>query len=122
LVAGGLCDGQAMRILIRETGLEMKINKIVEQALSTNAVELLNLLAANALATSPAHGPSLFYLAVEQENWNATMLLMREIFEAEILISGDQEWVAFRVLQSFGVNKGQLAYQFTPTFTEALST
>lgn len=100
----------------------MKINRIVEEALSEDAVELLNILAANALATAPSHGTSLFYLPVEQENWETTMMLMREIFEAEILISGDGEWVAFRVLQSYGVNHGQLAYQFTPTFTEALST
>lgn len=100
----------------------MKINKIVEETLSANALELLNLLAANALATAPAQGASVYYLAVEPENWNATMLLFREIFEAEILISGDAEWVAFRILQSFGVKHGKLAYQFTPTFTETLST
>jgi hypothetical protein len=99
----------------------MHINRIVEEVLSEEAVELLNILAANALVTSPKQGTSLFYLAVEQENWNTTMMLMREIFEAEILISGDAEWVAFRILQSIGVNEGRLAYQFTSTFTEALS-
>jgi hypothetical protein len=104
------------------TSPHMKINKIVEEVLSEDAVELLNILAANAIATTPAHGTSLFYLTVEPENWNATMMLMREIFEGEIMISGEGEWVAFRVLQSFGVSEGRLAYQFTPTFTEALST
>jgi hypothetical protein len=100
----------------------MNINKIVEEALTEEAVELLNILAANALATQPAHGISIFHLAVEQENWDTTMMLMREIFDADILISGEREWVSFRILQSFGVNHGQLAYQFTPTFTETLST
>lgn len=99
----------------------MKINKLVEEALSDSAVELLNLLAANALAASPQSGTSMYQIAVEQDNWNSTMLLMREIFEAEIAVSGDTEWVSFRILQSFGVNRGQLAYQFTPTFTETLS-
>lgn len=104
------------------TSPHMKINKIVEEVLSEDAVELLNILAANAIATTPGYGTSLFYLTVEPENWNATMMLMREIFEGEIMISGEGEWVAFRVLQSFGVSEGRLAYQFTPTFTEALST
>ena len=99
----------------------MKINRLVEEALSEDAVELLNVLAANALAGPPTQG-SLYCLAVEPENWNATMMLIREIFEAEILVSGDPEWVSFRILQSIGVNHGKLAYQFTPTFSETLST
>lgn len=100
----------------------MKINKLVEEALSENAVELLNLLAANALAAPQSQTKSLFTLAVEPENWNATMQLIREIFDAEILIASDPEWVSFRILQSIGVNHGKLAYQFTPAFTETLST
>lgn len=100
----------------------MKLNKFVEEALSESAVELLNLLAANALAAPPAKDKAMYYMAVEQENWNSTVILMKEIFDAEILISGEEEWLAFRILQSFGVSKGQLAYQFTPTFTEALAT
>jgi hypothetical protein len=100
----------------------MKLNKIVEEALSASAVELLNLLAAHALAAAPEQGKSMYSMPVEQDNWNSTMVLMREIFDAEVLISGESDWVAFRILQSFGVNQGQLSYQFTPTFTDALST
>lgn len=91
----------------------------MEEVWSESAVELVE---ANSLATSSANGASLYHLVVEPENWNATMLSIREIFEAEILISGDGVWVAFRILQAFGVNQGKLAYQFTPTFTETLST
>jgi hypothetical protein len=101
---------------------EMQINKLVEELLSEAAVELLNTLAAHAIATSEARDASLFHFAVEEDSWNSTMMLMSEIFEAEILVSGEREWLSFRILQSFGVRQGQLAYQFTPTFAEALQT
>ena len=97
----------------------MHINKLIEEALSEAAVELLNALAAHAVV-APKDNSSLFYFPVEEENWNATMLLVHEIFEAEILVSAESDWLAFRILQSYGVRGGQLAYQFTPTFAESL--
>ena len=100
---------------------KMQINRYVEEVLSENALELLNLLAAYAVAASPAHAAGLCHLPVEPENWNVTMMLMHEIFEAEIHIAGEQDWLCFRLLQSFGVDGGQLAYQFTPTFARTLS-
>lgn len=100
----------------------MHINRIVEEVLSPDAVELLNVLAVHAVATANTQAESLCYLPVEEDAWNATMHLMREIFEAEILISGEDEWLSFRLLQSYGVKDGQVAYQFTPTFAKALST
>ena len=99
----------------------MRINRLVEEVLSENAVELLNMLAAHALATGEGKHKELHTLPVEPDVWNDTMFLMREIFEAEILVSGEDEWISFRILQSFGVNAGHLAYQFTPTFAQALS-
>lgn len=98
----------------------MNINKLVDEVLSDAAVELLNTLAAHALVTSPEDKSALSFLPVEPENWNATVLLMREIFEAEVTVAGETEWLSFRILQSFGVRNGQLAYQFTPTFAKAL--
>jgi hypothetical protein len=100
----------------------MHINRLVEQVLREEAVELLNTLAAHALADSDASNASLFLLPVEEEAWNGTLLLMREIFDAEVLLSEDQDWLSFRILQSFGARDGHLAYQFTPTFAQALST
>lgn len=99
----------------------MRINKIVENVLSEEAIEFLNTLAAHAIVTDKVEEASLYYLAVEQNEWNATMFLIREIFEAEIMIANDDEWLSFRILQSLGVNKGRLAYQFTPTFAKALA-
>ncbi|WP_334187781.1 hypothetical protein [Noviherbaspirillum sp.] len=99
----------------------MQINRLVEEALGESAVELLNVLAAHVLAAGDANRTGMQSLPVEPDDWNTTMFLMREIFEAEILVSGDDEWVSFRILQSFGVNHGRLAFQFTPTFAQALS-
>lgn len=98
----------------------MKLNKLVEDVLSEAAVELLDTLAAHAVVTSPDDKSMLYFLPVEPESWNATVLLMREIFEAEVMVSDESEWLSFRILQSFGVRNGQLAYQFTPTFAKAL--
>lgn len=100
----------------------MQLNRFIEEVLSEEAVELLNTLIAHAIAVPPdsANGPPLYHLPVEQDIWNSTIRLMREIFEAEILISGDEEWLGFRLLQSFGVKEGQLAYQFTPIFAQTL--
>jgi hypothetical protein len=98
----------------------MQINRIIEQTLSEEAVELLDMLAAHALVAAPADPKSVFYLPVEENNWNATLLLLREIYEAEILIAEGRDWVNFRILQSIGVKNGQLAYQFTPTFSQTL--
>ena len=98
----------------------MQINKIIEQTLSEAAVELLNMLAANAIVSEASDAKSVFYLPVEANNWNATLMLLREIYEAEILIAEENDWISFRLLQSIGVKKGQLAYQFTPTFSQAL--
>ena len=97
----------------------MKINQLIEEAISGEAVELLNMLAANAIA-APVDMNSVYTIAVEQDNWNATLLLLREIFEAEIVISDDGNWLGFRILQSIGVKNGQMAYQFTPTFAQIL--
>lgn len=99
----------------------MQINRLVEEALGESAVELLNVLAAHVVATGDADRTGMQSMPVEPDDWNATMSLVREIFEAEILLSGDDEWVSFRILQSFGVNNGRLAYQFTPTFAKALA-
>lgn len=97
----------------------MHINRLVDEVLSEPAIELLNALAAHAVV-SGQQPSSLFFFPVEPDAWNSTMLLLREIFEAEVLISGDDDWLGFRILQSFGVKHGQLACQFTPTFAEAL--
>ncbi len=99
----------------------MQINKIVDDVLSEDAVELLNTLAAHAIATTQVNEAAMYYLPIEEDDWDETMFLIREIFEAEIVISGDQNWLSFRILQSLGVNNGRLAYQFTPTFAQALS-
>lgn len=98
----------------------MNINRLVEDVLSNAAVELLDTLAAHAVVTSPDDKSALYFLPVEPESWNATVLLMREIFDAEVTVSDASEWLSFRILQSFGVRNGQLAYQFTPTFAKAL--
>lgn len=97
----------------------MKLNQLIEQEISSEAVELLNMLAANAIAV-PVEMNSVYTIAVEPENWNATVLLLREIFEAEILIADEDDWLSFRILQSIGVKDGQMAYQFTPTFAQTL--
>jgi hypothetical protein len=99
----------------------MHINKLVEEVLDEAAIELLDMLAAHATMAAPHQTASLFFFPVDPDNWNATILLMHEIFDAEILIEGENEWLSFRILQSFGVKEGQLAYQFTPTFAQALS-
>lgn len=99
----------------------MQINRLVEESLGESAVELLNVLAAHVLAAGGEDRTGMQSMPVEPDDWNTTMSLMREIFEAEILVSGDDEWVSFRILQSFGVNNGRLAYQFTPTFAKALA-
>lgn len=98
----------------------MNINNLVEEVLSEAAVELLNTLAAQVIVSTPEQKSSLSFLTVEAENWDSTVLLIREIFEAEVQISTDAEWISFRILQSFGVRNGQLAYQFTPAFAQAL--
>lgn len=101
----------------------MHINRIVEETLSEDALELLNLLAAYAVAADAGTAPHAVYtMPVEDSNWNAALQSLREIFEAEILISDDQNWLSFRILQSIGVKNGQLAYQFTPTFSQTLRT
>ena len=97
----------------------MKINQLVEEVLSEAAVELLNALAAHALVATQK--PAMYTMAVEADNWNSTMMLVREIFEAEVLIPGETEWLGFRILESVGVKNGQLAYQFTPIFAQALA-
>lgn len=99
----------------------MQINRIIEEALSDDALELLNMLAAHAITADAATDPqSVFTIPVEDNNWNATLESLREIFEAEVLISNDNDWLSFRILQSIGVKNGQLAYQFTPTFSQTL--
>ncbi|MEC4722445.1 hypothetical protein RY831_25095 [Noviherbaspirillum sp. CPCC 100848] len=99
----------------------MNINKLVQDVLSEAALELLDTLAAHTIVASPQQRSSLTLMPVEADNWNPTMMLMREIFEAEILVSGETEWLGFRILQAYGVRDGQLAYQFTPVFAQALS-
>ncbi|MFC7513864.1 hypothetical protein ACFQUU_02480 [Herbaspirillum sp. GCM10030257] len=98
----------------------MQINKAVEEVLSEAAVELLNTLVAHVIVSAPQDKSGLCYLPVESDNWNTTVMLMREIFEAEICISSDTEWLSFHIFQSIGVRDAQLAYQFTPTFAQAL--
>lgn len=99
----------------------MQINRIVEEALSEDALELLNMLAAHAITADAETDPqSVFTIPVEENNWNATLESLREIFEAEVLISDESDWLSFRILQSIGVKNGQLAYQFTPTFSQTL--
>lgn len=99
----------------------MHINRIVEEALSESAVELLNMLAAHAVAADATTDPqSVFTIPVEAHNWNASLELLREIFEAELLLADESDWVSIRILQSIGVKDGQLAYQFTPTFAQTL--
>lgn len=99
----------------------MHINRIVEETLSEEAVELLNMLAAHAVTADAAIDPqSVFTIAVEEHNWNASMKLLREIFEAEILLADESDWISIRILQSIGVKDGQFAYQFTPTFAQTL--
>lgn len=98
----------------------MNINRLVEEVLDDAAVELLNTLAAHTMVEQPDDRSAMSFFAVEPDSWNATVLLMREIFEAEVMVSGEEEWLSFRILQSFGVRNGKLAYQFTPTFAKAL--
>jgi hypothetical protein len=100
----------------------MQINKLVEQILSEPALELLNTLVAHALVNPSSDRSALSTLPVEPDSWNSTMLLLREIFEAEILVSGDVEWLGFRILQSYGAKDGRLAYSFTSTFAQTFST
>ncbi len=117
-----MCDSIGATSLTQwESDPSMKLNKLIAEVLSMEAIELLNVLAANALAAANNSDTSVFYLAVEEDNWNSTVLLMREIFEAEILISSEQDWLSFRVLESFGVKQGRLAYQFTDTFAHTLA-
>ncbi|MDQ9169343.1 hypothetical protein Q8A64_02845 [Oxalobacteraceae bacterium R-40] len=100
----------------------MHINRIIEETLTDEALDLLNMLAAHAVTADAGIDPqSVFTIPVEENNWNATLESLREIFEAEILISDDDtDWLSFRILQSIGVKNGQLAYQFTPTFSQTL--
>lgn len=98
----------------------MNINRLVEEVLDDAAVELLNTLAAHTMVEQPDDRSAMSFFAVEPDSWNATVLLMRAIFEAEVMVSGEEEWLSFRILQSFGVRNGKLAYQFTPTFAKAL--
>lgn len=77
----------------------MQLNRIIEESLSEEAVELLNMLAAHAVAADAQTDPqSVFTIPVEENNWNASLQLLREIFEAEILISNDADWLSFRIL------------------------
>lgn len=99
----------------------MKLNRLIAEMLSAEASELLNMLAANAVVNRNDADASLHYLPVEEDSWNSTVILMREIFEAEVLLSGDQEWLSFRILESFGVSQGRITYQFTPIFAKSLS-
>ena len=99
----------------------MQLNRIIEEALSEEAVELLNMLAAHAVTADAKTDPqSVFMMPVEENNWNASLQLLREIFEAEILLADETDWISIRILQSIGVKNGQLAYQFTPTFVQTL--
>lgn len=98
----------------------MHINKLVEEVLSEAAVELLNSLAAHALVSASQDKSALHHLPIEADSWNSTIFLAREIFEAEVLLSGEADWLSFRILQSLGVKDGKLVYQFTPTFAQAL--
>jgi hypothetical protein len=105
----------------REKGSLMHINRIIEEALSEEAVELLNMLAAHAVTADAAtDSQSMFTIPVEEHNWNASLALLREIFEAEILLADEADWISIRILQSIGVKGGQIAYQFTPTFAQTL--
>jgi len=99
----------------------MHINRLVEQVLSERAVELLDTMAAQALALQPGDITAVAYLTVEAESWNDTVLLMREIFEAEIEVSADHDWLGMRILQSWGVKDGRIAWQFTPAFGQAIA-
>ncbi|RJF95367.1 hypothetical protein [Noviherbaspirillum saxi] len=69
----------------------MQINRAVEEVLGEAAVELLNTLVSHVVVANPDDKAGLFYLPVEPDNWNSTMMLMREIFEAEIFVSGQTE-------------------------------
>lgn len=82
-------DGSHYLVILGQlkTGVQMHINRIAEEVLSQDAVELLNVLAVHAVATADMQAASLCYLPVEADAWNATMHLMREIFEAEIVTS-----------------------------------
>lgn len=98
----------------------MNINRLVEEVLSDAALELLNTLAARTVVEESGDKSGMSFFKVEPDSWNSTVLLMREIFEAEVTVSGETEWLSFRILESFGVRDGQLAYRFTPTFGQAL--
>lgn len=98
----------------------MHINRIVEDALSEEAVELLNTLVAHAIVNAGEDTLAVFTMPIEDSMWNSTMLMVREIFEAEILIADEPDWLSFRILQSLGAKDGLLAYQFTPTFAQSL--
>ncbi|GIZ52798.1 hypothetical protein [Noviherbaspirillum aridicola] len=99
----------------------MHINRLVEQVLSERAVELLDTMAAHALARLPQDITAVASLAVEADSWNDTVILMREIFEAEIQVAAGNDWLDMRILQSWGVKEGQLAWQFTPAFGQAIA-
>lgn len=99
----------------------MHINRLVEEVLSENAVELLDTMAAHVLARLPVSITAVASLAVEPESWNDNVMLMREIFEAEIQVTSGTNWLDMRILQSWGVRDGQLAWQFTPAFGEAIT-
>ena len=99
----------------------MHINRLVEQVLSEPALELLNTLAAHVMAAQPDDVCGVAFLAVETDSWNDTVLLLREIFEAEVQLAGNQDWLGLRILQSWGVKDGRLAWQFTPVFGQAIA-
>lgn len=98
----------------------MHINRLVDQVLSAAAVELLNTLAAHAIVAEGSDRQGMFLFPVELDALDDTLILVREIFDAEVVIAGDDEWLSFRILQSFGIKDGQLAYQFSPTFAQAI--
>lgn len=99
----------------------MHINQIVAQVLSSRAVELLDTMAAHALASQPQDITAVTSMAVEPDSWNDTLLLLREIFEAEIEVSADSDWLGMRILQCWGVRDGRLAWQFSPVFGQTIS-
>lgn len=99
----------------------MHINRLVEEVLSEAAIELLDTMAAHALALQSRDITGVTGLPVEPDSWNDTVLLLREIFEAEILVSTGDDWLGMRILQTWGVKDGRLVWQFTPAFGQAIA-
>lgn len=99
----------------------MQINRLVEQVLSERAIELLDIMAAHVAAVHPEDVTALASLRADPDTWNDSVLLLREIFEAEVQITGEHDWLGIRILQSWGVKDGSLVWQFTPVFGRAIA-